>query len=68
MKYFKRNKDCEICKGYCPQDSKEDLSYFDCWNYIRIQESKLGKRKEPMVEILKRRSGLRRINPLCNSV
>jgi len=51
MKYFKRNKDCEICKGYCPRDSKEDLSYFDCWNYIRIQESKLGKRKEPIVEI-----------------
>lgn len=51
MKYFKRNKDCEICKGYCPRDSKEDLSYFDCWNYIRIQESKLGKRKEPQVEI-----------------
>ena len=51
MKYFKRNKDCEICKGYCPQDSKEDLSYFDCWNYIRIQESKLGLRKEPKVEI-----------------
>jgi hypothetical protein len=51
MKYFKRNKDCEICKGYCPRDSKEELSYFDCWNYIRIQESKLGKRKEPIVEI-----------------
>ena len=51
MKYFKRNKDCEICKGYCPRDSKEDLSYFDCWNYIRIQESKLGLRKEPLVEI-----------------
>ena len=58
---------CDLC-GNHHHFTDDGFQYLDCYWYFRSRDTKLGKRKEPMVEILKRRSGLRRINPLCNSV
>ena len=60
---------CDLC-GNRHHFTDDGFQYLDCYWYQRCEDTKLGKRKEPMVEIWdkKKRSGLRRINPYCNSV